>query len=111
MSEEPDGMTGADPMPFAVQVGDGRWIQLDGTASYVDGLCRQIDFPGFTSGSADGPGITAILHIVESAWTGEGGSECADILRMTFHDGLLQTAETVARGVELVPANRNVDSR
>jgi hypothetical protein len=101
MSHEELGITTTDPMAFAVQIGDSRWMILEGELASVDGLCHKVEFPGFMTRSGESFGVTATFHIVEKAWT-EGGTECGDITRMTMVNGLLQTVDRVASGIELI---------
>jgi hypothetical protein len=101
MTEEVFGITTTDPMGFAVQVGENRWIVLEGSMSSVDGLCHKVEFPGFMTRSGASFGITADFHICEKGWR-ENGVERGNIARMTMVNGVLQAVETVARGIELI---------
>jgi hypothetical protein len=101
MAEQVVGITTTDPMEFAVQVDENRWIVLEGSMSSVDGLCHKVEFPGFMTRSGASFGITANFHFCEKAWQ-ENSVERGNIARMTMVNGVLQTVETIAKGIELI---------
>ncbi|MBI2806314.1 MAG: hypothetical protein HYX68_15150 [Planctomycetes bacterium] len=101
MADEATGITTNDPWCFAVQLGAGRLIEINGVMSYVDGYCDKIEFPGFMTRSGASFGVTATFHFVEKAWP-DGNLTRGNISRMVMVEGQLMTVDTVAEGVELV---------
>lgn len=101
MADEKHGLTTKDTTYFAVRIGDGRWREIEGITSFVDGLCHKIEFPGFVTRSGGSFGITATFHTVEREWQ-DGAQKRGDIARWVMVNGLLQTVETIERDVELV---------
>lgn len=101
MADDTLGITTNDQMCLAVQIGEGRWVELEGVISSVDGYCHKIEFPGFMTRSGESFGVTATFHVVEKAWR-DGGLDRGNISQMVMVNGLLMTVETVAKDVELV---------
>jgi hypothetical protein len=101
MADDTLGITTSDPMCLAVQISDGRWVEVEGVISSVDGYCHKIEFPGFMTRSGESFGVTATFHVLEKAWR-DGDVDRGDISQMVMVNGLLMTAETVAKGVELL---------
>jgi hypothetical protein len=101
LAEQARGITADEPWCLAVQIGEGRWMEVNGMISFVDGHCHKIEFPGFMARSGEGSGLTATFHFIEKAWR-EGDVEHGNIGQMVMVDGLLMTNETIARDVELI---------
>jgi hypothetical protein len=100
MTVNDQGLSTRDEMRFALQIGEGGWIEVDGVIDYENGTCQRVELPGFVT-YADEGGVTASFHVASD----DG------LARWTMRDGYLETVEPIEQNIEVAQLQRRERGR